>query len=185
MKNLYVVIIALLFIINAEAQDKTIKEIQGQTNRAFVDDSTHISGWRKGGVGSINIGQGSSRNWAAGAEDFSFSLAASVSLFANQKSGKFSWRNTLDMAYAFLSTATDGVRKADDKIDLYSKAGHDLSKTVSLAFVGNFRTQFYKGFDYDYLANKFFNWRNDEYVIFQPKKKYYNNCRKKILKLWC
>jgi hypothetical protein len=134
------------------SQDKTLREIQQSAERSLDNDTTHKSGWRRGGVFSLGIGQGSSRNWAAGAEKFSFSLATNLSVFANLKSGRYSWRNALDLSYALVNTTSQGNRKTDDKIDFFSKAGYDLSRSLSLAGVFNFRSQFYDGFDYDYLG---------------------------------
>ncbi|MFT3826824.1 MAG: DUF3078 domain-containing protein [Chitinophagaceae bacterium] len=134
-----------------QAQDKTVKEMQSTSEKSFAEDTAHKSGWKVGGVFSLNLGQGSSSNWAAGAEKFSFSIASYLSLFANYKHGKFTWMNTLDLGYALVNTTSQGVRKTDDKIDFYSKAGHALSKTFSLAGVVNFRSQFSNGYDYSYL----------------------------------
>jgi hypothetical protein len=155
MKNLCVLMMALVFIGSVKAQDKTMREIQSQTDRMFEDDTTHKSGWRKGAVLTFNVGQGGSRNWAAGAERFTFTIATYVSLYANLRTEKVTWRNTLDLGYALVNTTSQGVRKNDDKIDLYSKFGFNLSKSLSVGMVANFRSQFYKGFDYDYLGKGF------------------------------
>ena len=48
-----------------------------------------------GGIITLNAGQGSSKNWAAGAEKFSLSLAGYLSVYARYKSGRFKWENTL------------------------------------------------------------------------------------------
>lgn len=101
---------------------------------------------------SLNVGQGSSNNWAAGAEKFSFSTAATLNLFATYREGRFSWFNTLDLGYALVNTTTLGNRKTDDKIDYYGKLGHDLTPTLSLSGVVNFRSQFVNGYDYSYLG---------------------------------
>jgi hypothetical protein len=132
------------------AQDASLKDMKAQGQKELAADTAHKSGWKKGGVFSLNVGQGSSHNWAAGAEKFSFSLASYLSVFANYKSGKFTWDNTLDLGYALVNTTSLGSRKTDDKIDLYSKAGHALSDKLSLSGVVNFRSQFTDGFDYDY-----------------------------------
>lgn len=136
----------------AEAQQGNLKDIQSKAEKKIDPDTAHKSGWRKGGIFSLNVGQGSSRNWAAGAEKFSFSTAAGVNLFANYRQGRFTWTNTLDLGYAVVNTTTLGNRKTDDKIDYYGKLGHDLTKTLSLAGVVNFRSQFTAGFDYEYLG---------------------------------
>ncbi|MET0243581.1 MAG: DUF3078 domain-containing protein, partial [Flavitalea sp.] len=138
------------------AQDKNIKTLQETANKkAFSDDTTHKNGWRKGGVVSVNVGQGSARNWAAGAEKFSLSVAGYLSLYANYRANKFKWDNTLDLGYALVNTTSTGVRKTDDKIDLYSKAGREINKNFSFAGVVNFRTQFADGFDYKYLGKDY------------------------------
>lgn len=142
--------LALGIFLNAVAQDPALSEIKKESERKLAIDTS--SGWRKGGVISLNIGQGSSHNWAAGAEKFSFSTASTVSLFANKRSGKVYWNNNLDLGYAIVNTHSVGSRKTDDKIDFFSKAGRDISSTFSIAGVVNLRSQFTNGYDYDYLA---------------------------------
>jgi hypothetical protein len=134
------------------AQDKSIKEIQGESQRKGVNDTSHHNGWKKGGMFSLNLAQGGSRNWAAGAEKFSFSTAAVLSVFANKKSGKWSWDNTLNLSYALVNTTSQGVRKTDDKIDFLSKAGYALGPKIDASFIGAFRSQFTDGYEYDYFG---------------------------------
>ncbi len=136
----------------AMAQQGNLKDIQAKAESKIPQDTAHKSGWKRGGIFSLNVGQGSSHNWAAGAEKFSFSTAAGLNLFANYRQGKFSWNNTLDLGYAVVNTTSLGNRKTDDKIDFYSKLGHDLTDKLSLAGVVNLRTQFTDGFDYQYLG---------------------------------
>ena len=150
MKKLIPVILLLASFSIAFGQDPDVKEIQKESERKSAGDT--INGWKKGGVISLNIGQGSSKNWAAGAEKFSFSTALAMSIFANLTSGKVYWNNALDLGYAIVNTHSVGSRKTDDKIDFFSKIGRDLTKTVSLAGVVNFRSQFTNGYDYDYLG---------------------------------
>lgn len=136
------------------AQDATVKEMHSQANRNGVpgSDSSKPGAWKTGGNFAISFAQGGSRNWAAGAEKYSVSLAAYLSVYANKHIGKWSWNNTLDLGYALVNTSSNGFRKNDDKIDLFSKLGRDLTKTVSLSLVGNFRSQFTNGYDYNYLG---------------------------------
>ena len=150
MKEIVIAAVVLFSAVLTMAQDPALKEIQKESQRKTVIDT--LSGWRKGGVISVNIGQGSSNNWAAGAEKYSFSTAAALSVFANKKSGKFYWNNTLDLGYAIINTHSIGSRKTDDKIDFFSKIGRDLSEKLSVAGVVNFRTQFSNGYDYNYLG---------------------------------
>jgi hypothetical protein len=153
MKKVIFATILSVSMIPVLAQDKTIKGIQSTADqKPFAQDTTHKSGWRTGGVFTLNFGQGSARNWAAGAEKFSMSFAGYLSLYARYRSGKFRWDNTLDLGYALVNTTSTGLRKTDDKIDLYSKAGRELNKNFSLAGVLNFKTQFADGYDYNYLG---------------------------------
>lgn len=172
MKKIFFLLGVVCAGISMQAQDKTLKEIKEKAEVKLGEDTTHVSGWRKGGMYSLGIGQGGSKNWAAGAEKFSISLGANSSLFANYKEGKFRWNNTLDLGYALVNTTTQGVRKTDDKLDIYSKAGHDLTPKTSLAMVGNFRSQFTDGYDYDYrgkgLKRRTSDWMAPGMLILAP-----------------
>jgi hypothetical protein len=123
---------------------------------AVAQDSTKVdtvkNGWRTGGMIAINLGQGGSRNWAAGAEKWSVSLGTIVNLFADRKMGKWSWDNSLDIGYAFINTQSQGFRKTDDKIYFASKFGRALKPKLDLSILFNFRSQVYDGYDYDYLG---------------------------------
>ena len=81
------------------------------------------SKWERGLSIGVNVGQGGSRNWAAGAEKFSLWTSASLNLFANKKSGKCYWDNNLQLNYGFVNTHSGGFRKTDDKIDATTKPG--------------------------------------------------------------
>lgn len=141
-----------LSIAIGKAQNPSLKEAQTLAEKKAAQDTTHKQGWKKGGTFSLNVGQGSSQNWAAGAEKFSFSTAAGLNLFANFREGRFSWNNALDLGYAIVNTTSLGSRKTDDRIDFYSKLSHDLTETFSFSGVINFRSQFTEGYDYEYLG---------------------------------
>lgn len=134
------------------AQDPAIKDIQSQAQKELPKDTAHKQGWKTGGLFSLNIGQGGSKNWAAGAEKFSFSTAAFLNVYANNISGKWSWNNNLDLAYALVNTTSQGVRKNDDKIDLLSRLGYAIGPKLDVSAMVSFRTQFTDGFEYDYLG---------------------------------
>jgi hypothetical protein len=137
------------------AQDATVSGLKKSAERATYDDTTYkynAKGWRKGGLFNLNLAQGSARNWAAGAERSSISVAGYSTLFANKKKGKFFWDNTLDLGYAVQRTSSVGTRKTDDKIDFYSKAGQKINDKWALVGVYNLRTQMTDGYDYNYLS---------------------------------
>jgi len=104
--------------------------------------------WTTGGLLSLNVAQGSSENWAAGAERFSLSINGYANLFANKKWGKNAWDNNLDLSYGILNTTSQGLRKNDDRVDFLSKYSRQIKKNLNFATLLNFRSQFADGFDY-------------------------------------
>lgn len=133
----------------AVGQDKAIQDMQTTTNRAFVDDTTHKKGWKFGALINVGVAQGSSQNWVAGAEKFSLSLNGYLNLSANFKKGKHKWTNSLDLLYALVNTTSQGVRKNDDRIDYFSKYTYQFKPKWGAGIVGNLRTQFTDGYDYN------------------------------------
>lgn len=117
--------------------------------------------WQQGGLISVIGGQGGSRNWAAGSERFSFSFAAYLNLYANRTWGGKDkknnlWQNSANIGYAMVNTSTSGVRKQDDKLDIYTKYGFKFSGVKQerksewrAGFVANLRTQLTESFDYE------------------------------------
>lgn len=104
--------------------------------------------WAAGGTYRLSIGQGSQSNWAAGGDDFSFTVNTSLHLFGFYKKVKHSWDNTLDLNFGFINTTSLGSRKNDDRFDLLTKYGYRLNKKLNLATLANFRSQFLDGFSY-------------------------------------
>lgn len=130
------------------AQDKAVKELQATGTKSFAEDTTHKSGWKKGVLLNLGVAQGNSSNWAAGAEQSSFTINTYVNLFANLKQGKHRWFNNLDLFYALTNNTSQGTRKNDDRIDFFSKYTYKFRNTWGVGMVGNFRTQFSDGYDY-------------------------------------
>lgn len=106
--------------------------------------------WKTGGALGINVGQGGSRNWAAGSERFSLQASGSLNYFANKTWRSNIWENTLDLSYALINTKSIGFRKTDDKIDFVSMFRKSITKdtVVGIGAWFNVRTQFHDGFDY-------------------------------------
>ena len=103
--------------------------------------------WKTAGMFSFFGVQSGSRNWAAGSEKFSFAAAAHLNLQANTSWSKVSLENSIDLAYALMNSTSQGIRKNDDKIDLYSLL-HYGAKKIGIGVAYNLRTQFNNGFDY-------------------------------------
>lgn len=161
-------VLSCLFAI---AQDKTVKDLREQTNRAVKKDpnDTLPAKWRKGGIYSLNIAQGSLSNWAAGGEDFSLSINSLLSLYAFYKNGKHSWDNTFDFNLGYINTTSLGNRKNDDRFDLLSKYGYALTSRLNVAGLLNVRSQFFKGYTFpDNVKTFSSNFFAPGYILLSP-----------------
>lgn len=142
-------LLAPLFVF---AQDHTVRSLQAETTRSIKKDAiagdTSRKTWKKGGIYSLTIGQGSLSNWAAGGDEFSFSVNSFLNLFAFYKKNKTSWDNTLDVNLGYINTTSLGSRKNDDRFDLLSKYGYAIGPKLNLSTLFNFRTQFFRGYNY-------------------------------------
>ena len=78
MKSLLSSILFLSFLVfntQSFAQDKTVKGLQSEVTKDIKKhdvDSGKV--WKTGGQFDLNLAQGSQSNWAAGGDDFSFSV---------------------------------------------------------------------------------------------------------------
>jgi hypothetical protein len=132
----------------ASAQDKTVTELRSDSDKKFEQDTAHKAGWKKGGFFTLNLAQGSLSNWQGGGDKNSFSAVGFLNLFAVLRQGKNLWNNTLDLGYGYINTTSLGSRKSDDRIDLLSKYGYQLSEKWYAGGLFNFRSQFAPGYLY-------------------------------------
>jgi hypothetical protein len=141
MRRLVLFAFTFLFLFSASAQ-KAKKE-------------KSATAWKTGGMFSIMGGQSGTRNWApTGSEKFTFAGTASLNLWATKKWGKNTWDNTADLGYGMVYTLSQKGRKIEDKIDLYSKYGHELKGVASVGVVTALRSQFTNGYDYTEAPKK-------------------------------
>lgn len=157
MKKFIIAITVLLVYNNLLAQDETVKSIKDETGKRNIQNKstdTSSKNWKKGGLISINLAQGSLSNWAAGGDKFSMSVNMYLNAHAYYKKGKNSWDNNLDFYLGYVNTTSLGSRKNDDRIDLTSKYGYALNSRLNLSTLFNFRTQFYNGYDYSNNTKK-------------------------------
>jgi hypothetical protein len=162
MKAIYRTSFTVLFILGfsfiseiSSAQDQTVKDLQSNSSKKIkkgLIDSSKV--WNTGGQCDINLAQGSQSNWAAGGDDFSFSINSYLGLYGFYKKDRYSWDNTLDLNYGFLNTTSLGSRKNDDRIDLLSKGGYQIAPKLSLAALFNFHSQFSRGYNYNTDGSK-------------------------------
>ncbi|MEO9020840.1 MAG: DUF3078 domain-containing protein [Ginsengibacter sp.] len=137
------------------AQDQTVKDLQANANKEIKKDKLDSAKmWNTGGIFNLNLGQGSQSNWAAGGDNFSFSVATYLGLHAFYKKDRYSWDNTFDFNYGLVNTTSLGTRKNDDRIDLLSKVGYALNPKLDVAGLLNFHSQFSKGYSYNKDGSK-------------------------------
>jgi hypothetical protein len=139
------------------AQDETVKKLKSESDKTIKKDETDTTNrlWKKGGIFSLNVSQGSLSNWAAGGDNFSLSLNSLLSAYAFYKKGKENWDNTVDVNFGLVNTTSLGTRKNDDRFDLWSKYGHAIAPKWNLAALFNFRTQFANGYTYSGTGKTF------------------------------
>ena len=144
MRNITAILLALLYS-KTYAQDQTVKALQTEAGKAIKTDAadTTRKNWRKGGIYSLNISQGSLSNWAAGGDDYSLSVNSVLSLFAFYKKDRNSWDNTFDFNLGYVNTTSLGSRKNDDRFDLLSKYGYAMNPKLNLSALINLRSQFF------------------------------------------
>ncbi|HEY0731407.1 MAG TPA: DUF3078 domain-containing protein [Chitinophagaceae bacterium] len=140
----------LLSLIICFGQDETVKKLQSETSKSIKKDpsDTIPKTWKKGGLYSLNVSQGSLSNWAAGGDNFSLSINSILNLYAFYKKEKHSWDNSFDFNLGYINTTSLGNRKNDDRFDLLSKYGYALAPKLNLAGLFNLRSQFFKGYTF-------------------------------------
>ena len=107
-----------------------------------------IKGWKRGGIVSLSLSQTSLTNWASGGQS-SLSVNGIFSAFANYKSSKTAWDNSLDLGYGLLKEGKNSSpRKTDDKIEFLSKYGRLAFKNFYYAALLSFKTQMSPGYNY-------------------------------------
>jgi len=150
MKKILFILLSILCIVVSRAQDKDVQQMRNEASRTIKKDpnDTIPKVWKTGGLLRFTMTQGAQDNWAAGGEKSTLGLSSFFTGFAFYKKGKNSWDNTIDLAYGFVNTTSQGSRKSDDKIDLLSKYGYEVGKNWYLSGLVNFRTQFSPGYAY-------------------------------------
>jgi len=163
--------IFILVAISVSAQDQTVKALQGEAGKTIKKDpaDTTVKTWKKGGLYSLNLSQGSLSNWAAGGDDFTFSVNSLLSLYAFYKKDKHSWDNTFDFNLGYINTTSLGSRKNDDRFDLLSKYGYALNPKFNIAGLFNLRSQFFKGYTFPGNVKTFSsNFMAPGYILLGP-----------------
>jgi hypothetical protein len=151
MKKLCVLATALLCAHLVVAQDLVVSKLRSETSRTIKKEKdTSDWNWKKGGLLSFNVAQGSLSNWSAGGDNFSLAMNSYVNYFFFFRRARHYWDNNLDAYLGFIQTTSLGGRKNDDRLDYLSKYGYKMDSLgkwyVSALF--NFRSQFFDGYTF-------------------------------------
>jgi hypothetical protein len=147
MRKLILTLFSFILTLSIAAQDKTPGKKMPKWKK----------GWTTEGMFSFNVGQGGSRNWAAGSERFSLQGAANLNYQVNRNWRKNTWETNFDFSYALVNTNKLGFRKTDDKIDVTSLFRHTITKKDEVVGIGawfNMRSQFHHAYDHNESPKK-------------------------------
>lgn len=139
MRRLLLTTGALVLMLSALAQMETTSTTAKPLKNKF---------WKTGGSLAIIGGQSGTRNWAPAPEKFSLTGVANLYLWARKTKGSCTWMNTFDFAYGLVNTESQGIRKIEDRIDVFSRMGYSFTKKLGLGVAANLRSQFSDGYDY-------------------------------------
>ena len=147
MRKFYLCLFICGFYVELIAQDGTVKQMQDAGTKAVK--SLDSNGWKKIGTLILNLNQGALSNWVAGGEQNVFGINGIFNYAINYKMGKNIWDNYFDIALGFQNaTSFKKFRKIDDRIDITSKYGRQLSKKWYYGILFNFNSQALPGYNY-------------------------------------
>jgi hypothetical protein len=140
---------ALLPLAAQNDVDTEDRDASAAAMQAALPPDTIPNGWQRSGIFNINMTQVNLTNWAAGG----FSSVSGIAMFngtANWKKDHKAWDNSLILAFGGQHIHNgSSPQKTDDRIELNSKYGYELKKSLYLAGVFQFRSQFTEGFNAD------------------------------------
>jgi hypothetical protein len=152
MKKILLFATAIVAAFSLTAQDATVKGLQKEAGKEVK--STEKDGWKRAGTLIINLNQGSLSNWAGGGEQNTLGVNGIFNYGINFRRGKNTWDNYFDLALGFQNaTSYSKFRKTDDRIDITSKYGRQVSKKWYAAALINFNSQALEGFNYTDSVN--------------------------------
>ncbi len=154
------------------------KDVSTKISSAPATPKDSISGWKFSGFATLNFGQVALVNWASGGEN-TISVNALINTSLNYSKNKWAWDNSLDLQYGTTYSSTNDWQKNLDKISLSSQSGYQINTKWYYAFLGDFNSQFDKGYDYannpDHYISKFMAPAYTNFALgiaYKPKKNY-------------
>lgn len=164
-KNLFLLAALTVATVDVAAQtDPAAREATVSAMQKKTEADTTGKVWTRGGVFQLNMTQVALRNWAAGGLS-SVSGIMQFNGFANKKVGRHAWDNSMALAFGGLAQEGRNAVKTDDRLEINSKYGYELKKSLYLAGLAQFRTQFTEGFDAATNSNRISNFLAPGYLV--------------------
>jgi hypothetical protein len=151
MRKIPLLITALFLMHSIMAQDIVVNKLRSETSRTIKKEAdTSRWNWKRGGLMSFNLAQGSLSNWAAGGDNFSMTINTYFNYFFFYRKGRQSWDNNIDVNLGYVQSTSLGSRKNDDRFDYLSKYGYKMDTLGKWYLTGlfNFRSQFFDGYTF-------------------------------------
>lgn len=103
--------------------------------------------WKINGRLAFVFNQSSFSNWASGGQN---TVAGNININYdfNYKKKNINWDTRIITGYGLSHISEKGYRKTDDRFELNTLLGIKTTTYWFFSFIGNFRTQYTKGFDY-------------------------------------
>jgi len=116
----------------------------------FAQSESDTSYWSDAGKFGISFSQVGLSNWAAGG-DPSVSFNGLFSYSLKYEKEPHLWISKLDASYGAQRIGRDGepFKKTDDNLIFTTRYGYQISNKWYASILGDFRTQFYKGYSYE------------------------------------
>ena len=160
MKKQILILMSVLASMTASAQDVDKSTVQSQANAAAaakgdlkkVDTGDKL--WKFNGVAGLNAAATGMINWAAGGNNNVNGVVYGRMRLLYHKN-KLAWDSSLDTEYglSYIDQTYDKLQKSNDKFNLSTKLGYELTKGWYATALASFRTQYALGRTYKGLGD--------------------------------
>ena len=130
--------IFLLFLVSIASSSYTQNKEQ---------DTLPIPKWKVSGQVAFIFNQSSFSNWASGGQNI-VAGNMNINYDFNYKKKNINWDTRIITGYGLSYIGEKGYRKTDDRFELNTLLGIKTTAFWFFSFIGNFKTQYTKGFNY-------------------------------------
>ncbi|MEK7199186.1 MAG: DUF3078 domain-containing protein [Bacteroidota bacterium] len=151
MRKIVMLFMALFCVHAGITQGILVNKLRNETSRTIKKEAdTSRWNWKRGGLMSFNLAQGSLSNWASGGDNFSLTVNGYFNYFFFFRKDRHGWDNNIDINLGFVQSTSLGSRKNDDRFDYLSKYGYKMDTLGKwyLSTLFNFRSQFFDGYTF-------------------------------------